>query len=225
MRSPIIWFTLLIPLACAESAPAPARVIVTDSQSAPSEAAIKVYRYRGPDGVTHYADQAPGTAGFEILWFEHCFACDPDSAVDWRRTDLFVSDYASPISAAARTYQVEPALIRALIHAESAFNPLVVSRKGAMGLTQLMPDTARELGVGNAFTPEQNIFAGVRYLSGLLRQYQGDIPLALAAYNAGPGAVEKYHGIPPYTETRAYVERVALLHQRYRDALAGNPRQ
>ncbi|ALP43040.1 transglycosylase SLT domain-containing protein [Aeromonas schubertii] len=135
-----------------------------------------------------------------------------------------MQDYAATIQAAARAYRVEPALIRALIHAESAFNPMAVSRKGAMGLTQLMPGTARDLGVGDAFLAEQNIFGGVKYLSGLLRQYNGDMRLATAAYNAGPGAVDRHKGVPPYAETRAYVERIALLYQRYRDALGSRNR-
>lgn len=180
---------------------------------------IEVYKFRQPNGVVSYSDQSPSEGGYEVLVFEHCYACDPDSTIDWGHTGLFVRPYSSTIQAAARAYRVEPALIRALIHAESAFNPKALSRKGAMGLTQLMPDTARELGVGDAFLAEQNIFGGVKYLANLLHQFNGDVRLATAAYNAGPGAVSKYKGIPPYAETRAYVERVALLHQRYRSAL------
>lgn len=186
----------------------------------PGTRQIQVYKSVQKNGVVRYSDVMPDQGRYELLLFNDCYACDPDSKVNWHTTGLFLYDYASTIQAAAKAYQVEPALIRALIHAESAFNPLAVSRKGAMGLTQLMPATARELGVGNAMLAEQNIFGGVKYLAGLLKQYGGNVALATAAYNAGAGAVQKHGGIPPYAETRAYVERVQLLRQRYKDMLS-----
>ena len=186
----------------------------------PASRQIQVYKSVQKNGVIRYSDIMPDQGHYELLLFNDCYACDPASKVNWRTTGLFLYDYASTIKAAAKTYSVDPALIRALIHAESAFNPLAVSRKGAMGLTQLMPATARELGVGNALLAEQNIFGGVKYLAGLLKQYDGNISLATAAYNAGAGAVQKHGGIPPYAETRAYVERVKLLHQRYKELLS-----
>ena len=111
--------------------------------------------------------------------------------------------------------------MRAVIHAESNFNPVARSRKGAVGLMQLMPATAQQLGVADALVPSLNIRGGVQYLAGLLAQFNGNISLATAAYNAGPGAVQKHAGIPPYAETQVYVQRVKILHQRYRSALQG----
>lgn len=112
----------------------------------PGTRQIQVYKSVQKNGVVRYSDMMPEQGHYELLLFNDCYACDPDSKVNWHTTGLFLYDYASTIQAAAKAYQVEPALIRALIHAESAFNPLAVSRKGAMGLTQLMPATARGWG-------------------------------------------------------------------------------
>ena len=112
-------------------------------------------------------------------------------------------------------YDIDPAFVRAVIHAESHFNPQAVSKQGAQGLMQLMPATAKELGVRNSLSAHQNIKGGVKHLARLLRKYKGDNKLASAAYNAGEGAVKRHGGIPPYKETQVYVERVGILHQRY----------
>ncbi|OYV28794.1 MAG: hypothetical protein B7Z82_01855, partial [Halothiobacillus sp. 20-54-6] len=115
----------------------------------------------------------------------------------------------------AHQFGVDPTLVRAVMHAESAFNPNAVSSAGAGGLMQLMPQTAARFGVADRFNPSENIAGGVAYLAFLLDLFNGNQQLAVAAYNAGEGAVQKYAGVPPYNETQQYVTRVLDLHQRY----------
>jgi soluble lytic murein transglycosylase-like protein len=116
------------------------------------------------------------------------------------------------IEQAASRHNVDPNLVRALVKVESNFNPNAISRKGAMGLMQLMPQTARQLNLTNPFNPEQNIDAGVRHLKQLLESYGGDVQLSLAAYNAGSGAVARSRGIPHFAETQKYVRRITSLY-------------
>jgi hypothetical protein len=122
------------------------------------------------------------------------------------------ADIDSAIEQAAARHNVDPNLVRAVVKVESNFNPNAVSRKGAMGLMQLMPSTARQLNVKNPFDPEQNVDAGVRHLKQLLESYGGDIKLTLAAYNAGAGAVARSAGVPHYAETQNYVRRITNLY-------------
>lgn len=120
------------------------------------------------------------------------------------------------VQQAAQTHKVDAALVHAVIHAESGFNPNAVSPKGASGLMQLMPATARRYGVQNIFDPQQNVGAGVHYLKDLLKMFGNNPRLALAAYNAGENSVIRFGGIPPYPETTQYVSKVLTLHTRYR---------
>ena len=129
--------------------------------------------------------------------------------------------YISIILEAASRYQVDPAIILAIIKAESNYNPYAVSRAGAVGLMQLMPETAKELGVRNSFNPEQNIQGGVRYFSQLLNKFSGDHALALAAYNAGSQKVIKHRGIPPFDETIRYINKVFKYQKQYKQEIIG----
>lgn len=122
---------------------------------------------------------------------------------------LFKSKFDKLIDEAARHFDVDAALVSAVIKAESDYNPREVSNKGARGLMQLMPSTAIRFGVTNSFDPEANVYAGTRYLHWLLQTFNGDADLAVAAYNAGEGAVWKYNGVPPYRETLTYIRRIA----------------
>lgn len=132
------------------------------------------------------------------------------------RPSALLSALAPVIIAAAHEYQLDPALLAAVIHTESGFNAGATSPKGAMGLMQLMPDTASRLGVAAPYNPAQNVFGGAKYLRQMMDRFGGNPVLALAAYNAGPGAVEKFGGVPPFAETRNYIPRVARNYQRYR---------
>ncbi|MDB5084798.1 MAG: transglycosylase domain protein [Bacilli bacterium] len=126
------------------------------------------------------------------------------------------SAYAPIIQNAASNYGVEPALIEAVIQQESGFNPAAVSSAGAQGLMQLMPSTANMLGVTDPFDPSQNINAGVQQLKNLLDRYSGNTTLALAAYNAGSGNVDRYGGVPPFPETQQYVQNIQALASSYK---------
>jgi soluble lytic murein transglycosylase-like protein len=194
--------------------------IVSPASASADEASVKVFKYTNRSGVTSFSDRAPMNRRYQVIEVDlNCYACNLQSSVDWHNTPLNLDDFQGTIISAANQYDVDPALVRAVIHAESAFRPNVKSRAGALGLMQLMPGTAKDMGVSDPLSPEQNIRGGVRYLAWLLEQTKGNTTLATAAYNAGPGAVARHNGIPPYEETQTYVKRVRILHDRYRKAL------
>lgn len=185
------------------------------------------YVWLDRDGVRHFANRRPsGVANvqvkrtsYPIFSIPGCYACGAAPNVDFGNVRLNLQAFRGEVQAAAQRHGVDEAIVRAIIHAESAFRPHVVSPKNAQGLMQLIPATARRFGVRDAFDPAQNIEGGVKYLAWLLKRYNGDLTMAAAGYNAGEGAVDRYKGVPPYRETRQYVARVGQLAERYRKAL------
>lgn len=183
------------------------------SHFVPQSVQADIYRYEDEEGVVHFTD-APTDKRFKVFMRD----LKKDKLL---RTKFALANSASPaeydaiISESAKKYGVSPSLVKAVIQAESGYNPNAVSKKGASGLMQLMPSTAKSLKVANSFNPKDNVDGGVKYLRFLLDTFKGDVQLALAAYNAGLNKVAKYGGIPPYSETRNYVSRVISFMQNY----------
>jgi soluble lytic murein transglycosylase-like protein len=186
---------------------------------APVALASEIYKYTDAQGITHYTNIRPGNAGqYATLRFP-CYASDPGCrAVNWEQVPLDTRVFRDEILTAASRYSVDAALIRAIIHAESAYQADAVSPKGAQGLMQLMPGTQRELELADPFNPESNIDGGTYHLAQMLARFSGNLDLVAAAYNAGAGAVQRHGGIPPYAETQEYVRRVKILYRRYQGA-------
>jgi len=172
-----------------------------------STSAAQVYTRTNPNGVVE-ATNVPDEADFRLT-YPGKGTLIHSKGYQW--TSMLRSMYDNHVDAAARVYQINPDLVRAVMGVESEFDQWAVSSKGARGLMQLMPATARRLGVLDSFDARQNIFGGAQYLRILLDQFQGDVTLALAAYNAGENAVLRYRGVPPYKETRGYVQKVQNL--------------
>jgi soluble lytic murein transglycosylase-like protein len=189
----LVWMVVAVCLGLAAAAPASAQIYAIRDENGvltlsdkPLGAGAQTYAVRGATSTVR-ATRGSGEGVRSSQW---------DDVIDYR----------------AREHGIRPDLVRAVIQAKSAFNPRARSNKGAMGLMQLMPATARELGVRNAYDPLENIRGGVAYLRHLLDRYENNEELALAAYNAGPGAVDKYgQSVPPYKETRNYVKQISRM--------------
>ncbi len=180
---------------------------------------LPIYKFTSTTGVTSFSGIEPIGLDYQQVKVD-CYACKVDSLINWRTTKLYLTEFSEIINKAALANNIDPAFIRAIIHAESHFNPAAISKQGAQGLMQLMPATAQWLKVNDAFVAQQNINGGVKHLARLLNKYHGNIALASAAYNAGEGTIKRFEGIPPYAETKVYIKRVAILLQRYQDELA-----
>ena len=180
-------------------------------------AAADVYKFTDAEGIVHYTNIKPGSEQNYTTFSFPCYASDPKCRdVDWELVPLNTRLFSDEISTAATRYSVDESLIRAIIHAESAYQPDALSPKGAQGLMQLMPAMQKELQVARPFDPESNIEGGTYHLSRMLKQFDDNVELAAAAYNSGAAVVMEYGGIPPYSETREYVRRVQILYRRYR---------
>lgn len=173
----------------------------------------QVYTYVDEDGVTVYTDRKPDERRYDVRNLGCYSTCR--TGVDWDRTPLRNGEFAEEIAAASDVFGVDSALVRAVMHVESWFEPEAVSKSGAQGLMQLMPATQTRFGVRDPFDPLDNITAGVAYLSWLLDEFGGDLSRAIAAYNAGENAVRRHGGVPPYPETREYLRRVNIMYRRY----------
>ncbi|MCA9536897.1 MAG: lytic transglycosylase domain-containing protein [Myxococcales bacterium] len=199
---------------------------------APGDVSADIYECRRADGSTHYTNAPAGERNCRVV----VHGSDrPRTAAPDRPAMEGASDFQRPSNAnerssdpgrytrydayireASQLYQLPESFVRAVVRVESDFNPNVVSNAGAMGLMQLMPSTARSMGVRDPFDPRQNILGGTRYLRVLANSFNGDLVLTVAAYNAGGGAVTRYRGVPPYAETRRYVQRVLRHYYAYR---------
>ena len=177
------------------------------SSAIPHVAGADIYMYRDANGVLHFTN-VPASTEYRLYI---------RNSQPRFKTKPGTKKYDGIIQDAARRYDVDFSLLKAIIRAESSFNPLAISRKGARGLMQIMPANFQNLDIQDPFDPEQNIMGGTRYFRTLLDRYQGKVALTLAAYNAGPTAVDRYRRIPPYAETQDYVEKVLRYYKYYKN--------
>jgi soluble lytic murein transglycosylase-like protein len=173
-----------------------------------SPAIADIYLYVDSEGVLHFTN-TPTSDKYKVYMPE---------PIRRPRVLFTAGSYDDVISEAAKRNGLSTSLLKALIHVESYFNPRAVSKKGAMGLMQIMPENLPLLNIDDPFDPWENIMGGAAYLKAMLERFSGQLPLALAAYNAGPGAVEKYNDIPPYPETRRYVRKVMRYFNLYKQS-------
>lgn len=191
----------------------------------PNVAGADIYRFVDREGVEHYTNVQPRGGGWRRVINEDT----REVLTRMKRRPAHVNDptrlsrYDGHIREAAALYQLPAAFVRAVVQVESNFYFDVVSHAGAIGLMQLMPRTAESMGVTDPFDPRQNIFGGTRFLRVLANDFNGDLVLTIAAYNAGKGAVLKYGGLPPYAETRGYVKKVLGYYYAFRAGVSSTP--
>ncbi|NLD35264.1 MAG: lytic transglycosylase domain-containing protein [Desulfatiglans sp.] len=169
----------------------------------PCAALADIYKYKDKNGVMHFTNIRSDIR--YTLYIKEAR----------ENPDAFITKYDVIIEAASEKFSMEPSLVKAVIKAESGFDHTAVSSKGAQGLMQLMPGTAEDMEVDDPYNPEKNIFGGTKYLSKMMERYKNDVRLALAAYNAGPEKVDKYKDVPPFNETKAFIERVMKYYDQY----------
>jgi soluble lytic murein transglycosylase-like protein len=170
-----------------------------------SGALADIYRYKDERGVWHFTNIKTDTR-YKLYIRE---SRSPRSG------SQYIKEYEYIITQASKRFGVEPSLIKAVIQAESDFDHKALSNKGAQGLMQLMPGTSNDMSVQNPFNPEENIFGGTRYLSLMLERFKNDLSLALGAYNAGPERIDEHNGLPPFPETKSFVEKVLRYYKQY----------
>ena len=181
-----------------------------------------IFTFKDDNGVIHFTNLPSNDKRYKLLYKEPtnpvptALAVPRGGVSKWLPSDALIQRYSPIVDVASRTYGVDKALVHAVISAESGYNPGAISRAGAVGLMQLMPQTAKRYGVKNILDPVDNIHGGVRYLKDLLMMFNGNVELAVAAYNAGENAVIKYgNKIPPYAETVQYVPKVLGFYRRF----------
>lgn len=192
-----------------------ALLLVIREPLGPACARADIYKYIDSDGVVHFTN-TPTSADY-FLYIKTDRGHPKANRGQPALSGAVPPAYDAIIRRAEDRYGVEAALIKAVIKAESNFDPKAVSKMGARGLMQIMPENDRDLDISDPFDPLQNIMGGTRYLKAMLARYDRKLPLALAAYNAGPGVVDRYRRIPPFRETRMYVEKVMALYSRYKN--------
>ena len=195
----------------------PNAILILALAAAPSLARADIYSFTDANGVTHFSN-VPSDSRYQLLIAaptEAAAGPSKNASIGWLARS---AQYDGVIRGAAKDATIQAALVRAVIVVESGFNPRATSKKGAIGLMQLLPATAKRYGVKNIYDPEQNVRAGAHYLSDLLVRFDSNLELALAAYNAGEEAVERYgRHVPPFRETLAYVPSVMKVYQRLMD--------